>query len=338
MTEMRLEPFRLDQAEEWDSFLDKEAVNGTFLHSRRFLSYHPKERFEDASLMLRKGTDTLVAVLPACRKRGEEGMTFLSHGGSTFGGFVFGKSFYNIEHVREAVALLDSYLWDRGYAKAIMKSTPDLFTGIRPDLQEYCLYAAGYACWEELNPYIDLSACPEDVLSGFCLDRRQGYRHGERKGLAFRKLEDEELESLYALLVENLKKHDLSPVHSLAELQDFRAYRLRDETGAYGVFLEEEMIASGFVFRFGAHAFHTQYLSQDQSKLKLYPMNYLVGNLIKTAREEGFRHFTFGISTEDHGLYLNEGLARFKEGFGAACAVNRTYYKRFLSEKGVRES
>ena len=32
--------------EEWDTFIYERAVNGTFLQTRKFLSYHPKDRSE----------------------------------------------------------------------------------------------------------------------------------------------------------------------------------------------------------------------------------------------------------------------------------------------------
>ena len=36
----------------WDNFVDNESVNGTIYHTRKFLNYHPKDRFEDRSIMI----------------------------------------------------------------------------------------------------------------------------------------------------------------------------------------------------------------------------------------------------------------------------------------------
>ena len=87
------------------------------------------------------------------------------------------------------------------------------------------------------------------------------------------------------------------------------------------------MVAGSMVFLFGEQVFHTQYLAADQSCLKLYPMNFLDANLISTARERGFRYFSFGTSTEEHGRVLNKKLAEFKEGFGTQYGMNRTFVK-----------
>lgn len=42
------------------------------------------------------------------------------------------------------------------------------------------------------------------------------------------------------------------------------------------------------------------------------------------------KYFTFGICTEDRGKYLNMGLSRFKEGFGADYCLNLTYEKMLV--------
>ena len=73
--------------------------------------------------------------------------------------------------------------------------------------------------------------------------------------------------------------------------------------------------------------FHTQYLAAHPDYLCLYPMEFMDTNMIKVAKEQGYEYFSFGISTEEHGKVLNEGLALFKEGFGSSYSVNRSYYK-----------
>lgn len=38
--------------QKWDYFVMNDSVNGTFLQTRRFLNYHPLDRFEDCSLLV----------------------------------------------------------------------------------------------------------------------------------------------------------------------------------------------------------------------------------------------------------------------------------------------
>ena len=96
---------------------------------------------------------------------------------------------------------------------------------------------------------------------------------------------------------------------------------------AYGVYLGNILVAGSLIYRFGEKVWHTQYLASDEAYLNLYPMDFLIANLIFTAVEAGMEIFTFGICTEDQGRVLNLGLSRFKEGFGAEFRINRTYEK-----------
>lgn len=136
-----------------------------------------------------------------------------------------------------------------------------------------------------------------------------------------------EIELFYNILCDNLKKFNSKPVHILEELIDFKKNRLKDIVDFYGVYKDDILIAGSMVFKFGSKVFHTQYLAADQKYLNLYPMNFLDTNLIKTAKDEGFKYFSFGISTENHGKILNYNLAEFKEGFGTTYSLNKTFYK-----------
>jgi hypothetical protein len=60
---------------QWDNFIHTDSVNSTFLQSRNFLNYHPKERFVDISVLLFK-ENVLVAVVPGCSTDDEGKKTF----------------------------------------------------------------------------------------------------------------------------------------------------------------------------------------------------------------------------------------------------------------------
>lgn len=65
MLELKIMGYCESFREKWDDFVMNHSVNGTFLQTRRFLEYH-RNRFEDVSLVIYKGNDTVVAVIPAC--------------------------------------------------------------------------------------------------------------------------------------------------------------------------------------------------------------------------------------------------------------------------------
>ena len=87
METFHLLPYDPSWDERWDRFVMKGSANGTFQQTRRFLSYHPQGRFEDASLMVLDGQE-LVAVCPAAAQMVGRSAMLRSHPGSTFGGLV----------------------------------------------------------------------------------------------------------------------------------------------------------------------------------------------------------------------------------------------------------
>lgn len=327
MLELKIREYDSGDQEKWDRFVMEKSMNGTFLQTKKFLDYHG-ERFQDASLVIYKGNDTIVAVVPACEINEQGRKIFHAHCGSTFGGIVIAEDFYNIEHMDAIMTVLEDYLKEKKYDEVRIKCTSDIFSKQNSNLLYYFLFQRGYTSYDELSCYVDFVQYNEDIISNFSSSRRRDYKYSLKNDLVFRKIDDRaNIESFYMILCDNLQKFGAVPVHSLEELLDFKEERLRDIVEFYGVFQESRMIAGSMVFLFGTQVFHTQYLAADQSCLKLFPMNFLDANLIMTARERGFRYFSLGTSTEEHGKVLNKHLAEFKEGFGTQYGINKMYVK-----------
>ena len=318
-----------DKKEIWDRFVLQESMNGTFLQSRRFLEYHPAERFEDHSLLIYKGNE-VIAVVPACKVINEGKTMFFSHKGSTYGGIVLKDKFYNVSYLDAIMETLESYLKDCGFEAAYMKMTPDVFCKKPTPLVDYFLYKNNWTNYDELNFFMRLEDYKDGVAEQFTSGKRRDYRYSLKAGMEFRQLEtDEELAEFHAVLSKNLGRLGVPVVHSLAELKDLKRNRLNENIDFYGVYLEGKMIAGSMLFKFENKVCHTQYLASDEDYRVHFPMEFLIFNLISKAVEEDMEVFTFGICTEDQGRYLNMGLSRFKEGFGAEYGINRSYEKIF---------
>lgn len=327
--ELRIEKYTSTNKEIWDNFVLNQSANGTFLQSRLFLEYHG-ERFEDASLIIYKGQGTIIAVIPACIIKEDDHSIFSSHQGSTFGGIVIARQFNNIEHVEAIMNILEPFLIAQGYEEVHLKCTPSIFSMPGNDLLSYFLFQKGFSSYDEISSYIDFQNYQEDITANFTAGKRRDYKYSLKYNLEFHRLNTaSEIERFYAILCENLQKFDTTPVHSFEELLDFKENRLKNIIEFYGVFFQEELIAGSMLFNFSNKVFHTQYLAASQHHLKMYPMNYLDTKLIMLAKERGFRYFSFGTSTEQHGKVLNKHLAQFKEGFGTEYGLNRTFVKRY---------
>ncbi len=314
--------------EEWDEFVLHRSMNGTFLQTRKFINYHAQGRFVDHSIAVRKGNELVATIL--ANEIEDDGKTFFAHKGSTFGGITVSEKIYSATAISEIMDLLEKYIVSTGFKKAYMKMVPYVYQKKNSDLIDYFLYKYGYSCYDELNYYMQLDRYKDNVIAQFTSGKRRDYRYSLKNNLSFRLLETkDEIKEFYLVLQKNMKKLGLPLVHSLDDLYDLRFNRFGERILFYGVYQCDKILAGSMVFLFDDGVFHTQYLSSDEAFLSLYPMDFLIENLIQTAVDMNMRIFTFGICTEDRGKYLNMGLSRFKEGFGTEYCINRSYEKVF---------
>ena len=149
-----IEIYQESQASAWDTFL-KETVNGTFLQSRRFLSYHPIGRFEDCSLMIYDAKGNLAGLCPAAVQMEDGRKIFVSHPGTTFGGLLVAHKHYKAEKVIAMLDAIECYMANESFAAADFRITPSVFSHASDTLLEYALVYRGWKESVELNTYID---------------------------------------------------------------------------------------------------------------------------------------------------------------------------------------
>lgn len=325
-----IQPYQESMAEKWDSFVMQHAMNGTFLHTRRFLSYHPQGRFEDASLMAYNNQE-LCAVIPAAAQTVDGKRMLRSHPGSTFGGIVAGPEMLRAPRLVELVQTVDEHARGRGFEACEMKLTSDLFSTLPTDALQYALYHAGYTDETEIAAYLPVAGKTHgELVADYSFNKRYDLKKCEKAGLSARRLHTrEQLETFYELLCLNLRKFDARPVHTLRELLEFHEERLRDETRFIGVYEPDgRMVAGACLFWFAqAGVLHTQYLASAPDVKKYVPSAYLYDSVIRAGLEEGAAAVSFGTSTHDRGRVLNTGLIQNKEGYGALHSLNRIYTK-----------
>lgn len=326
----RIIKYSNEYRDRWDKFVLEESMNGTFLQTRRFIEYHPQERFEDCSLIFLKG-NSIIATLLACLEKGKDEVVMYSHKGSTYGGLVISPNIYTCTAIDKLIVEFEKWLCERKIDKIILKQTPSLFSRKSTELIDYFLCKEDFIVYNELNFYLDLEKYTDNIEEQFSSSKRRDYRYSLRNNLEFHKLNNvEEIGLFYQVLCTNLKSLGLACIHTLDELVDFHNNRLTREVEFYGVFLNKKIIAGTMLFYFDNSIVHTQYLASLSEYRNLYSMDFLIYNLIKIAKDKRKRYFTFGICTENMGKCINLGLARFKEGFGTDYSINQTYEKSFI--------
>lgn len=314
----------------WDDFILNESENGNFLQTRNFLNYHKVDKFQDHSLMFFRG-DILAAVMPA--NEIEQGKVLISHQGSTFGGLIIGEKFVSTGNYKWIFEEMLEYFKERGYERVEIKMPHWLYArnDKRNELLDYYFQLSGFSSQGEVGFYIDLLKLRENYESNFESLKRRKLRKARKHNLTFKRITDnEEIKGFYEVLSDNMQKFNMIPIHSYEDLLDFKNYRLKENVSFYGVYHDEMIIAGSMVFDFcNKKVFHTQYLASRQDSLEYCPNEFLYTNLIKTAKEEGYRFLSYGTATLEHGKVYNESLGIFKEGFNTDTYVNRTYSIRF---------
>lgn len=315
-------PYNEKMEARWDHFVMQESFNGTFLQTRRFLNYHPEGRFNDASFLIEK-SGIIVAAVPG----NKIDKNFISHQGSTFGGPIISKDFYSASRTLEIIKCMDEYL-HANYESVKLKITAETFCNAKNDLLEYALEHEGYERHSELSAATPLceNSDPLENCKGEC---RRNFRKADAENLTYREIKDSEMEEFYRLLEISKAKYNTHPVHTLEELRDLKK-RLPEELVFRGIWQGDTYLSGVMLFAFqNSNAIHFQYLAPDESRKETNATTALFIQAMREAAKNGFKKFSWGISTEDGGKYLNESLYRFKESFGSEAVLNNYFIKNF---------
>ena len=203
--EVKLEEYTDIYAERWDRFVLKESINGTFLQTRKFLNYHPKDRFTDSSLVFLCGNN-IVAVLPANYNLAER--KIVSHQGSTYGGLILSKNSCKIQTLDMIFNELDSYFKARKVKKISIAQTGSIYQRQKTSLIDYYFFLNGYESLAEIGYYIDVSDPNKNLIEDFSASRRRDYRYSLKNSFQFRTLNsDKDIEGFYKILLDSYIKN-----------------------------------------------------------------------------------------------------------------------------------
>jgi hypothetical protein len=310
------------QAGQWDAFC-AQAPTATFLHTRSFLSYH-KDRFVDRSLILSAG-GRWIAVVPLAQDPADAGC-IVSHPGITYGGVLHQGEARGACMV-DVIRLMSEALRARGYSRLRYKAVPHLYHRGFADDDLYALHRCGAVlARRDLSCAIDPARAPSPSAR-----RLRGARKARAAGLTV--VEGREhLGEFWPVLCQNLAdKHGVRPVHSLQDMQELAA-RFPDSIRCVVARREGEVVA-GTVLFVTHRADHAQYIASNAAGRSCGALDLLFTDCI--ARVGEGRFFDFGISTEEEGRVLNEGLHAFKSEFGGAGLVYDHYELPLAGGKDV---
>ncbi len=313
-----VEPFRKRDEELWDSFVG-ESANGTIFHTRRFLNYHPPDRFKDYSHIIRK-RGRLAGLFPAALTMRDGKSWVVSHAGTSYGGIVYDRTM-SVRDAYDMVQCLVTRFREDGYHR-IRLTLPPLWYDIQPNHYiEFALLKSGFRYdIQELTSVVSLQALPESVQSAFGESTRRAIRKAQKSGIIIEFSDD--ISGYYPILERNLSmRHNVTPTHTLAELTKLKSL-YPDKILLLAAFYRKKMIGGIMPFICNRRTALAFYISNDMDFQHLRPVDCLMESLLQWAKDTGFLYVDFGTFTLK--MEPNWGLGKFKEKFGAKGAFRST--------------
>ena len=302
--------YSVDKKQLWDDFI-VDAKNSTFLFIRNYLDYH-SDRFLDHSLMFYYD-GVLIAVLPAS----QHGNELQSHGGLTYGGLIMSVS-CTVQLVIDIFTSLKTYCLENEIKSLLYKRVPYIYHKYPSDEDLYALFR------------LDANLIRRDIASTifipsmirFSERRRRGCKRASKSGLIVKQSYD--YENYISILCDVLEKyHNSKPVHTSNELK-MLAECFPKNIKLYSAFKDDVMLAGVVVYETETVA-HAQYIANSDIGRKCGALDCVMDYLIHQIYKDKI-FFDFGISTEDNGRYLNNGLITQKQEFGGR-GVAYDFYK-----------
>ena len=294
----------------WNDFI-AQSKNATFLFHRDFMEYH-KDRFQDYSLIVLDG-EKWAAVLPS----NSVGNEIFSHQGLTYGGLVYNEK-VKLAAVLEIFKVVLSFLNENNMQKLQLKLIPSIYHQKPAEELNYVLFLLeARLIRRDTLAVIDLS-------NSYSLSklRKRGVKNGVNNRLIIKEVDDF-ADFWNEILIPNLaEKHQATPVHSLEEITRLKAL-FPEKIRQFNVYENDIIVAGTTIFESSTVA-HSQYISGKEDKNELGGLDLLFYHLISEVFKNK-RYFDFGISNENQGRNLNDGLSYWKESFGANTIVHDFY-------------
>jgi Acetyltransferase (GNAT) domain len=307
--------YEAGRATAWDDLVSR-SWNGTFMHSRRFISYHG-DRFRDRSLVIEDRRGQVVGVFAAAEDPGHPG-TVVSHPGLTYGGVVHDGSVRGASMLGALEGIAAHYR-QLGYGRLRYKAVPAIYHSVPAEDDVYAMFRLGARRYRsDLSVTIDTAnRRPADER------RRRSRRKAEAAGVLIQRGWDE-VAAFWRILELNLsRRHETSPVHSLAEIRLLHE-RFPDEIVLIIAKIGEVPVGGTVLFAAGP-VLHMQYSATTGQGRDACATDPVMESGIALACERGCRYFDFGTCTLDEGRSLGQDLYQFKASFGGGGVVYDHY-------------
>ncbi len=316
---IRLVRYSSEHEEAWDYFIRNRSVNSTFLHSRKFYKHNALNTQDDCSYLF-YDDNKLIAVFPANLYEKEGNKILHSYLRSTYGGVVFSDDAKTIDII-EVLEQIENEAKILEVSEIIIRPTFSIYNSGLGGSLDYALWKCGFSLkYREVEFAIDLHKYP--MYGSSC---KRSTTAAYKKGVTVR--ESNELSQYWDILSSNLReRYGVTPVHSIEQIEYLKQL-IGDDIKLFAAYLEDKMIGGILCFVANKCVVHAQYIASISRYQEYRPLNAAIDTIAAWSKNNGYKYFNLGMATEPGGAIINDGLMRFKEGFGARGVLRETMHK-----------
>lgn len=318
---MEIRKFKKNESKIWDSFIDS-SNNGTIFHLQKFLSYHPKDRFNFLNLGFYKDNN-LIAVISGSLKED----VFSSPAGASYGSFATTDDI-NLQEYEEVIDSFLNYCLENKIKQINLTLPPIIYLKKLHQIEPFLLEYKGFRIEKNLitNAVEIVNLKKEDVMDSFTSMHKRAVKKSFSSGVTASFSED--YESFYKILLENKKKFDALPTHTYEEL--ITLSKLFPEKIKLLMSFNKQKKPIGGILLMVVNeqcllAFYICHLEKYQS---LRPVNRMFYESVIWGVENNFSWLDLGVSMNtffQNPMEPSRSLISFKEGIGTRGILRTTY-------------
>ncbi len=311
---------------DWDDFI-KKSKYGTIFHNQKFLSYHIEKQFDDFSLFFYKNK-ILVAVFPAAIVCNNNNKQLISHPGASFGGFICKKNDFTL--CFDIINAFEKYCKKNKIVSCKIIPTPSYYATNCDTLLDYVLTAKKYYISERYISHI-IYLNDNNPISYFN-SRKKRYMKNKfiNSSLCFQEIDS--VDSFYSILLENKKKFNALPTHSLEEIKKL-LYLYPKECNLLGTFKMGKLIGGVFVLQTSTNSALLFYNAVNKNNEKNHIGLFQVYECIKWCLNKKIQVLDLGVShlpSNKNPLDPKISLIKFKEQCGAVGVMRSVFTKNII--------
>ena len=300
----------------YSDFFNPNLISNIF-GNPHFLNYHTKI---NCSYLALEKSGKLLCYLPYS----EEGNSFVSHQGATYGGFIQ-LEFLSKDEIKLIYSITINYLKDANVNTLTVRFPPDLFIDKNKNkLNKYFKSKMENLFYEE-EYYLELDSEIDNISSTkFRRNHKRDINNFTKS--KFKIIENnktEHIEIFYNLLKKNLTKHNISPTHSFNELE-WLFNNLRDDFKLTLIKNSKYYLAGSVKITINELTDYIIYGSMNYEVDSTGALKFLYWHTAKDSFSNKKKYLTFGINNKNH-EEKNLNLDKFKLGFGCKVANRDTY-------------